>query len=199
VQRPYTAFSNTEVVEQVCGSTAYRLPRPTHIVIPDELWTLMQRCWLKEVDKRPSFEYIYIELEGIANAIRAASANNNETAANVDSKTGQACFLIEPVSDFVLTISKVSPSTSSNSVGSGAYSSTSKEKDYANVYLKSPSHKRNSQRGSKQSSTQAQLEEGEVDRYTPIATASASTSKNDPDPSSSSSPLPAASDDKKAS
>jgi hypothetical protein len=55
----YQIASSNIVVAKVCEGL--RLQKPTKIPVPDEVWTLMQSCWL-EPDQRPTFQNIYDQL-----------------------------------------------------------------------------------------------------------------------------------------
>jgi len=39
----------------------YRMPKPTHekLVTPDSLYKVMNDCWDKRPENRPTFEYLY--------------------------------------------------------------------------------------------------------------------------------------------
>uniref|UniRef100_A0A8C6NSG8 Tyrosine-protein kinase n=1 Tax=Nothobranchius furzeri TaxID=105023 RepID=A0A8C6NSG8_NOTFU len=56
---PYPGMVNREVLEQV--ERGYRMPCPP--ACPESLHDLMQQCWKKEPDERPTFEYIQSFLE----------------------------------------------------------------------------------------------------------------------------------------
>jgi hypothetical protein len=57
---PYHAItSSDEVAKQVLNGL--RLQKPMRIPPSDDLWTIMQNCWL-EPDSRPSFQEIHQQL-----------------------------------------------------------------------------------------------------------------------------------------
>uniref|UniRef100_A0A1A8NVZ2 Tyrosine-protein kinase n=1 Tax=Nothobranchius pienaari TaxID=704102 RepID=A0A1A8NVZ2_9TELE len=56
---PYPGMVNREVLEQV--ERGYRMPCPP--ACPESLHDLMEQCWKKEPDERPTFEYIQSFLE----------------------------------------------------------------------------------------------------------------------------------------
>ena len=47
-------MNNREVIERVQGG--YRMPQPPRC--PDELYKMMIKCWDKEPDLRPTFDYL---------------------------------------------------------------------------------------------------------------------------------------------
>ncbi|CAH1253440.1 tyrosine-protein kinase Fyn-like isoform X1 [Branchiostoma lanceolatum] len=51
---PYPGMSNKEVIEEV--SRGYRMPQIRDC--PDSLFELMQQCWHRDPEERPTFEYI---------------------------------------------------------------------------------------------------------------------------------------------
>lgn len=57
-------MSNKEVIEEVCDK-GYRLPKPTIIDMPDEVYSLMQQMWNSDPEKRPTFETIFDQLRNI--------------------------------------------------------------------------------------------------------------------------------------
>lgn len=58
-KQPYPAYSNLEVLHLV--RSGGRLPSPTNC--PDDIYDLMQKCWHKEPNMRPSFRYIQDRVE----------------------------------------------------------------------------------------------------------------------------------------
>ncbi|KAK1171236.1 hypothetical protein AOXY_G5984 [Acipenser oxyrinchus oxyrinchus] len=58
-KQPYPAYSNLEVLHLV--QSGGRLPSPTNC--PDDIYDLMQKCWHKEPNMRPSFRYIQDRVE----------------------------------------------------------------------------------------------------------------------------------------
>ncbi len=57
---PYCRLiSNKEVVNEVMNGL--KLEKPTNVSPSDELWAIMQSCWLKP-DQRPSFKEIHHQL-----------------------------------------------------------------------------------------------------------------------------------------
>jgi hypothetical protein len=66
----YEIGSNKKLVTKICEGL--RLQKPTKIPVPNELWTLMQSCWL-EPDQRPTFQQIYDQLTLLLNE----EANSN--------------------------------------------------------------------------------------------------------------------------
>lgn len=57
-------MSNKEVIDEVCEK-GYRLPKPTIIQMPDDIYELMQQMWSLDPDKRPQFDKICTELRKI--------------------------------------------------------------------------------------------------------------------------------------
>lgn len=57
-------MSNKEVIDEVCDK-GYRLPKPTIVETPDEIYDLMQRTWSYEPDKRPNFDDLSIDIKKI--------------------------------------------------------------------------------------------------------------------------------------
>ena len=61
---PYYEFvSNQEVVKKVLKGLT--LDKPTKIPPSDQLWNIMQSCWLQHDDQRPSFQEIYQQLSSL--------------------------------------------------------------------------------------------------------------------------------------
>ena len=56
---PYPGMSNAEVLAQV--ERGYRMPLPAGC--PNPLYQIMLRCWLKNPEERPTFEYLEGTLE----------------------------------------------------------------------------------------------------------------------------------------
>lgn len=72
---PYPDMSNQEVIEAVF-THGYRLPRPTKIQFPEELYALMLRCWSIDPAGRPKFPQIYEELKKIESTIKFYKPTN---------------------------------------------------------------------------------------------------------------------------
>jgi len=49
----YDIVNNSEIISKVAAG--YRLPRPTALECPDDIWKLMQSCWTKDPQRRPDF------------------------------------------------------------------------------------------------------------------------------------------------
>lgn len=49
-------MQNREVIEQV--DRGYRMPK--HPSTPDNVYNIMMKCWDKDAEQRPTFEYLYI-------------------------------------------------------------------------------------------------------------------------------------------
>jgi len=73
---PYYNLPSNKVAEFV--SDGGRLPRPTKVEIPDELWELMQECWSKIPENRPSFQTIYARLKSIEDSLNAQTTSEIE-------------------------------------------------------------------------------------------------------------------------
>eukprot|EP00127_Corallochytrium_limacisporum_P003879 Clim_evm93s153 gene=Clim_evmTU93s153 len=56
---PYPAMSNAEVLDMV--QKGYRMPQPKGC--PDELYSIMEKCWDANPDERPTFESLKFQLE----------------------------------------------------------------------------------------------------------------------------------------
>uniref|UniRef100_A0A8C5NUL1 Tyrosine-protein kinase n=1 Tax=Jaculus jaculus TaxID=51337 RepID=A0A8C5NUL1_JACJA len=56
---PYPGMSNPEVIRAL--EHGYRMPRPEHC--PEELYSIMTRCWKSRPEERPTFEYIQSVLD----------------------------------------------------------------------------------------------------------------------------------------
>lgn len=56
---PYPRMNNRQVLEGV--QHGYRMPKPDKC--PDPLYDIMLRCWRKEADERPTFEYLKYSLQ----------------------------------------------------------------------------------------------------------------------------------------
>ncbi|XP_071965773.1 tyrosine-protein kinase Fyn-like [Antedon mediterranea] len=56
---PYPGMMNMEVLEQV--DRGYRMPKPSNC--PDSLFDLMMKCWNKEPQSRPTFEFLHHYLD----------------------------------------------------------------------------------------------------------------------------------------
>ncbi|XP_006881490.1 PREDICTED: tyrosine-protein kinase HCK isoform X1 [Elephantulus edwardii] len=56
---PYPGMSNPEVIRAL--ERGYRMPRPEHC--PEELYSIMTRCWKNHPEERPTFEYIQSVLD----------------------------------------------------------------------------------------------------------------------------------------
>ncbi|XP_035154028.3 tyrosine-protein kinase HCK isoform X1 [Callithrix jacchus] len=56
---PYPGMSNPEVIRAL--ERGYRMPRPEHC--PEELYSIMTRCWKNRPEERPTFEYIQSVLD----------------------------------------------------------------------------------------------------------------------------------------
>ncbi len=56
---PYPGMANAEVLAQV--ERGYRMPIP--VGCPEPLYQIMLRCWLKNPEERPTFEYLEATLE----------------------------------------------------------------------------------------------------------------------------------------
>ena len=56
----YQIVSPKDVVTQVLGGL--RLQKPTKVPPSDDLWNIMQSCWLENPDERPDFQTIYKQL-----------------------------------------------------------------------------------------------------------------------------------------
>ncbi|OBS78002.1 hypothetical protein A6R68_19611 [Neotoma lepida] len=56
---PYPGMSNPEVIRAL--EHGYRMPRPEHC--PEELYSIMTRCWKNRPEERPTFEYIQSVLD----------------------------------------------------------------------------------------------------------------------------------------
>ena len=52
-------MSNPEVIRAL--EHGYRMPRPEHC--PEELYSIMTRCWKNRPEERPTFEYIQSVLD----------------------------------------------------------------------------------------------------------------------------------------
>jgi len=63
-KKPYHQVQlNQDVMRMVCSEKEnLRLERPSRIEIPDELWEIMQSCWLANPNKRPTFQDLYRQL-----------------------------------------------------------------------------------------------------------------------------------------
>ena len=61
----YEIVSTDEVVKEVLKGLT--LEKPTKIPPSDQLWNIMQSCWLQH-DQRPSFQEIYQQLSVLINA-----------------------------------------------------------------------------------------------------------------------------------
>eukprot|EP01114_Cavostelium_apophysatum_P008118 TRINITY_DN2040_c0_g1_i2.p1 TRINITY_DN2040_c0_g1~~TRINITY_DN2040_c0_g1_i2.p1 ORF type:complete len:864 (-),score=185.58 TRINITY_DN2040_c0_g1_i2:130-2721(-) len=79
---PYADMSNQEVIEAVFNQ-GYRLPKPTRIGFPNELYQLMLWCWQMDTNKRPTFAKIYEDLLAIerkADMLKKAALMDGRTA-----------------------------------------------------------------------------------------------------------------------
>lgn len=56
---PYPGMTNPEVIRAL--ERGYRMPRPEHC--PEELYSIMTRCWKNRPEERPTFEYIQSVLD----------------------------------------------------------------------------------------------------------------------------------------
>lgn len=56
---PYPGMSNPEVIRAL--EHGYRMPRPDNC--PEELYSIMIRCWKNRPEERPTFEYIQSVLD----------------------------------------------------------------------------------------------------------------------------------------
>jgi len=86
---PYFNVPSGQIAEFV--SSGKRLPRPTKVEIPDELWDLMQQCWNQFADQRPSFTEICKELKVIE-----MQFNSNGTYATRQKVANQTFFEYAP-------------------------------------------------------------------------------------------------------
>lgn len=55
----FSGMSNPEVIRAL--EHGYRMPRPEHC--PEELYSIMTRCWKNRPEERPTFEYIQSVLD----------------------------------------------------------------------------------------------------------------------------------------
>ena len=82
---PYPDLVNSQVAGYL--SSGKRLPRPTAVIIPDELWSLMQRCWAKAPEERPTFDAICTELKEIQNRYYRGNNSNNDKSIPEDNSS----------------------------------------------------------------------------------------------------------------
>ncbi|MBN3305215.1 tyrosine-protein kinase Lck [Amia ocellicauda] len=64
---PYPGMTNPEVIQNL--ERGYRMPRPDNC--PEELYSVMQRCWKETPEERPTFEYLKSVLEDFFTATEA--------------------------------------------------------------------------------------------------------------------------------
>eukprot|EP01119_Soliformovum_irregulare_P002949 TRINITY_DN13203_c0_g1_i1.p1 TRINITY_DN13203_c0_g1~~TRINITY_DN13203_c0_g1_i1.p1 ORF type:complete len:578 (-),score=139.17 TRINITY_DN13203_c0_g1_i1:546-2279(-) len=103
-REPYGEMSNSEAHEAVLRG--YRLPKP--IMCPDDVWDLMQRCWITDPKMRTTFPEIVEDISGIIPSY---------------SKSEPASPLMSP-RDLHLTFVPSSSSSSSGSTGSDGMEET---------------------------------------------------------------------------
>lgn len=60
-QVPYPGMHGREVIENI--ERGYRMPKPASSYIPDAIYGLMLKCWNRDPDKRPTFDFLYHYLE----------------------------------------------------------------------------------------------------------------------------------------
>uniref|UniRef100_A0AC34R5M3 Protein kinase domain-containing protein n=1 Tax=Panagrolaimus sp. JU765 TaxID=591449 RepID=A0AC34R5M3_9BILA len=58
---PYPGMTNAEVLQKV--EQGYRMPCPPNC--PPQLYEIMQQCWHKDPEKRPTFETLHWKLEDL--------------------------------------------------------------------------------------------------------------------------------------
>jgi len=75
--KPYYAIQkNAILIEEVC-KRGLRLDRPTRVPITDELYALMRKCFAKNPTDRPTFEFIFKELDKMNTERSLPDANNS--------------------------------------------------------------------------------------------------------------------------
>ena len=82
-------MSNKEVIEEVCDK-GYRLPRPTVIEVPDNLWILVQKMWSRNPDDRPTFNAIVEEIDTIRKREGFVDEKDDDVVTKVPKSTGKA-------------------------------------------------------------------------------------------------------------
>ncbi|KAL7873786.1 hypothetical protein AOLI_G00128570 [Acnodon oligacanthus] len=61
---PYPGMTNPEVIQNL--ENGYRMPRPDNC--PEDLYTIMTKCWTENPENRPTFEYLRSVLEDFSTA-----------------------------------------------------------------------------------------------------------------------------------
>lgn len=55
-QVPYPGMNTRDVIEAL--ERGYRMPKPTSVPLPDEIYNVMLLCWDNTPEKRPTFEFL---------------------------------------------------------------------------------------------------------------------------------------------
>jgi tyrosine-protein kinase Src len=55
-QVPYPGMNTRDVIEAL--ERGYRMPKPTSMPLPDEIYNVMLLCWDNTPEKRPTFEFL---------------------------------------------------------------------------------------------------------------------------------------------
>lgn len=73
---PYPGIDNAEVLSRL--ETGYRMPKPTsgRVTCPDGLYEIMLKCWHRDPQMRPTFEYLQAFFEDFAINIEQSYAEN---------------------------------------------------------------------------------------------------------------------------
>jgi tyrosine-protein kinase Src len=55
-QVPYPGMNTRDVIAAL--ERGYRMPKPTTVPLPDEVYNIMMTCWEQMPERRPTFEFL---------------------------------------------------------------------------------------------------------------------------------------------